>query len=126
MMAAGSHTDACSTAAYQIEGATAEGGRGPSVWDPLFAGLPFSGDDACDSYHQWQEDVELLKKYGAKAYRFSISWSRIIPLGGRKDPVNMAGIKYYGDLVRPRPDSPQPAADVTRLTGFLLPTSIQS
>ncbi|KAG6805512.1 Beta-glucosidase 1B, partial [Arthromyces matolae] len=45
------------------------------------------------------EDVALLAKYGVKAYRFSISWSRIIPLGGRNDPINPAGIKFYSDLI---------------------------
>jgi beta-glucosidase len=54
---------------------------------------------ACDSYHQYKEDVKLLKAMGARAYRFSISWSRVIPLGGRKDPVNGEGLQYYIDLV---------------------------
>ena len=54
---------------------------------------------ACDSYHRYKEDVALLKELGAKAYRFSISWSRVIPLGGRKDPVNEKGLQYYAALV---------------------------
>lgn len=54
---------------------------------------------ACDSYHQYKQDVKLLKDMGARAYRFSISWSRVIPLGGRKDPVNQKGLQYYIDLV---------------------------
>ena len=54
---------------------------------------------ACDSYNRYAEDIALLKATGAKAYRFSISWSRIIPLGGRKDPVNRSGIAYYKELV---------------------------
>ena len=58
-----------------------------------------SGDVACDSYHRYKEDVALLKELGAKVYRFSISWSRVIPLGGRKDPVNEKGLKYYENLV---------------------------
>lgn len=54
---------------------------------------------ACDSYHRHTEDIELLKKTGAQAYRFSISWSRVIPLGGRNDPVNQKGLDYYVKLV---------------------------
>jgi beta-glucosidase len=50
---------------------------------------------ACDSYHRTAEDIELLKKTGAKSYRFSLSWSRIIPLGGRDDPVNEKGLQHY-------------------------------
>ncbi|KAF9493202.1 beta-glucosidase 1A [Pleurotus eryngii] len=92
------------TAAYQIEGAVAETGRGPSIWD-TFSHIPgkvadaTTGDDATDSYRRWREDVDLLKAYGVKAYRFSISWSRIIPLGGRDDPVNEEGIKHYRTLI---------------------------
>ena len=68
------------TAAYQIEGAVEEDGRGPSIWDK-FCKIPGkiagggSGDVACDSYHRTHEDIALLKECGAKAYRFSISWS---------------------------------------------------
>ncbi|EXJ78686.1 beta-glucosidase [Capronia coronata CBS 617.96] len=92
------------TASYQIEGATTEDNRGPSIWD-TFCTLPgkvadgTSGLTACDSYHRTAQDIELLRKTGAKAYRFSISWSRIIPLGGRNDPINQAGIQYYSKLV---------------------------
>ncbi|EGP87922.1 unnamed protein product [Zymoseptoria tritici ST99CH_3D1] len=92
------------TASYQIEGGTKEGGRGPSIWDE-FCSRPgkiadgSNGDVACDSYHRYKEDVALLKQLGAKAYRFSISWSRVIPLGGRNDPVNEEGLKYYQALV---------------------------
>ncbi|KAF7924634.1 uncharacterized protein EAE97_010585 [Botrytis byssoidea] len=92
------------TASYQIEGAPEEDGRGPSIWD-TFCKIPgkiadgSSGDVACDSYHRVPEDIALLKLTGAKAYRFSISWSRIIPLGGRNDPVNPKGIAYYTRLV---------------------------
>lgn len=89
---------------YQIEGGAKEGGRGPSIWDH-FSHIPGktadgkTGDVACDSFHRTKEDVALLKSYGAKAYRFSVSWSRVIPLGGRNDPVNPEGIKYYQNLV---------------------------
>ncbi|PSR75304.1 family 1 glycosyl hydrolase, partial [Coniella lustricola] len=88
------------TASYQIEGATAEDGRGPSIWD-TFCAIPgkiadgSSGATACDSYHRTAEDVALLQSLGATAYRFSLSWSRIIPLGGRGDPVNQAGLDHY-------------------------------
>ncbi|KAG6849129.1 hypothetical protein H0H93_011076 [Arthromyces matolae] len=91
-------------AAFQIEGSAAVDGRGKSIWDD-FSKLPGktldgrNGDVATDSYRLWKEDVALLAKYGVKAYRFSISWSRIIPLGGRNDPINPAGIKFYSDLI---------------------------
>lgn len=64
---------------YQIEGAVNEDGRGPSIWD-TFCQIPgkiadgSSGEVACDSYHRTADDIELLKKCGAKAYRFSLSW----------------------------------------------------
>lgn len=58
-----------------------------------------NGDVATDSYRLWREDIALLKQYGIKAYRFSIAWSRIIPLGGRNDPVNPKGIKFYSDVI---------------------------
>jgi hypothetical protein len=54
---------------------------------------------ACDSYNHYKEDVALLKLFGATAYRFSLAWSRIIPLGGRNDPVNKAGVAYYNALI---------------------------
>lgn len=85
---------------YQIEGAAEQDGRGPSIWDE-FCKIPgkiadgSSGAVACDSYNRTTEDIELLKSLGATCYRFSISWSRIIPLGGRNDPVNQAGIDHY-------------------------------
>ena len=58
-----------------------------------------NGDVATDSYRRWREDLALLKKYGARSYRFSIAWSRIIPLGGRLDPINPAGIAHYNKLI---------------------------
>ncbi|KID78202.1 Beta-glucosidase 1B [Metarhizium brunneum] len=92
------------TAAYQIEGAVAEGGRGKSIWDTFCHLEPTrtkgaNGDVACDHYHRYEEDFDLLTKYGAKAYRFSISWSRIIPQGGRNDPLNEEGISFYSRLI---------------------------
>ncbi|CAH0057217.1 unnamed protein product [Clonostachys solani] len=87
------------SAAYQIEGATSKDGRGPCSWDDFLKDQPEKGDDACRSYDLWQEDVKLLKQYGAKSYRFSISWSRVKPLGGEDDPVNEKGIEYYNNLI---------------------------
>ncbi|KZP20343.1 glycoside hydrolase family 1 protein [Athelia psychrophila] len=92
------------TASFQIEGSTDADGRGPSIWDD-FSRTPGktadgrNGDVATDSYNRYKEDIALLVKYGVKSYRFSISWSRIIPLGGRDDPVNAAGVKWYSDLI---------------------------
>lgn len=90
------------SAAYQIEGGAAEGGRGPSIWD-TFSHTPGkvargeTGDRACDSYHRWQEDVDLLAGMHLKAYRFSISWSRVAPTGG--EDWNPEGLAYYDRLV---------------------------
>ena len=92
------------TASYQIEGSHDIDGRGPSIWDTFShkSGTTkdgSNGDVATDSYRLWREDVALMKKYGVNAYRFSISWSRVIPLGGRNDPVNEAGVAYYRQLI---------------------------
>ncbi|KAI5238039.1 beta-glucosidase [Aureobasidium subglaciale] len=92
------------TASYQIEGAVDTDGRGPSIWDEFAHLLPTrtngeSGDVACDHYHRMRQDVTLLKSYGVDCYRFSISWSRLIPLGGRQDAVNPTGIAFYNDLI---------------------------
>ncbi|GKT83979.1 putative beta-glucosidase [Colletotrichum tofieldiae] len=92
------------TAAYQIEGGVNEDGRGPTIWDTFTHLEPSrtngaNGDVACDHYHRYEEDLDLLTKYGAKSYRFSIAWSRIIPVGGRDDPVNEAGIAFYNKLI---------------------------
>lgn len=92
------------TASYQIEGAASEDGRGPSIWD-TFSHTPGktadgkTGDVACDAYHHMEEDIGLLKSYTANTYRFSISWSRVIPLGGRNDPVNEKGIEFYAKYI---------------------------
>jgi len=92
------------TAATQIEGAWNVDGKGVSIWD-TFAHTPgkvkdgSTPDDACLSYHKYKEDVALLKSYGVTAYRFSLSWTRIIPLGGREDPVNETGLQYYSNLI---------------------------
>lgn len=90
------------SAAYQIEGGAAEGGRGASVWDTFSAtkGKVFeghTGEVACDSYHRYQEDVDLIAGLGANGYRFSISWSRLIPDGD--GALNEAGFAYYDKLI---------------------------
>ncbi|KLO18904.1 glycoside hydrolase family 1 protein [Schizopora paradoxa] len=92
------------TAAFQIEGSTDVDGRGKSIWDDFSRtpGKTFdggNGDVATDSYARWEEDIALLKQYGVKAYRFSIAWARIIPLGGRNDPVNPKGIEFYSKFI---------------------------
>ncbi|WP_425956425.1 GH1 family beta-glucosidase [Xylanimonas sp. McL0601] len=86
------------TAAYQIEGAAAEGGRTPSIWDtyshtPGKVDRGETGDVAADHYHRWEEDVEHLAELGVGAYRLSISWSRVQP-GGR-GPLNPEGVAFY-------------------------------
>lgn len=92
------------SASYQIEGGADTDGRLPSIWD-TFTHTPSkiadgsNGDVACNSYNLWREDVVLLKEYKAKAYRFSISWSRVIPKGGRADEINEKGLAYYERLV---------------------------
>ncbi|KAK9481138.1 glycoside hydrolase [Lipomyces japonicus] len=92
------------TAAAQIEGAWDRDGRGPSIWDTLaHAGGKIkdasTADEATRSYDFYKQDVALLKQLGVTAYRFSLSWSRIIPLGGRQDPVNQLGIQFYNNLI---------------------------
>ena len=90
------------TAAYQIEGAVQEDGRGLSIWD-TFSHTPGktkggdTGDIACDSYHRWAEDVELMKALHLQAYRFSIAWPRIFPAG--TGAVNPAGLAWYDRFV---------------------------
>ncbi len=90
------------TAAYQIEGAVAEDGRGESIWDRFCKtpGKVLNGDTgevACDHYHRMEEDLDLLKELGAGSYRFSISWPRIFPEGTGR--VNQKGLDFYQRLV---------------------------
>ncbi|MCA9908527.1 MAG: family 1 glycosylhydrolase, partial [Anaerolineae bacterium] len=91
-----------STASYQIEGAVTEDGRGETIWD-RFSHTPGkvrngdTGDVACDHYHRWQTDIDLLKRLNLNAYRFSVAWSRILPSG--RGPVNQAGLDFYSRLV---------------------------
>jgi len=90
------------TSAYQIEGAVTEDGRLPSIWD-TFSHTPgrvagdATGDVACDHYHRWRDDIELMKALGVDAYRFSIAWPRVIP--GGDGAVNPAGLAFYDRLV---------------------------
>ena len=70
------------SASHQIEGHIDADGKGPNVWDVVLSERDGeNGKDACNSYVDWEKDVELLKSYGMNCYRFSISWARIIPLG---------------------------------------------
>lgn len=88
------------SAAYQIEGAHCEEGKGPGIWDALAAHYVKHGDNgdmACDHYHRYREDVALMKKMGLKAYRFSVSWPRIMP---REHEINEKGIRFYKNLVK--------------------------
>jgi beta-glucosidase len=90
------------TAAYQVEGAAAEEGRTPSIWD-TFCRTPGKvhhaddGDIAADHYHRFREDVALMRDLGLDAYRFSTSWSRVQP--GGHGPANPAGLDFYDRLV---------------------------
>lgn len=88
-------------ASYQIEGAVAEGGRGPSIWD-TFAHTPGkiangdTGDVACDHYHRWASDLDLIADLGIDNYRFSVAWPRVMPDGRT---LNKAGLDFYDRLV---------------------------
>lgn len=90
------------TAAYQVEGAYNEDGKGPSIWD-IFSHQPgttyqgTNGDVAVDHYHRVKEDVQLMAEMGLQSYRFSISWPRLLPNG--RGEINEAGIQFYSDLI---------------------------
>lgn len=87
------------TAAYQVEGATSEDGRGPCKWD-VYLKRPestFTGDMASDFYHKYKDDLELSSKFGVNGIRISISWSRIIPDGTGE--INPKGIEFYNNLI---------------------------
>ena len=106
---------------FQIEGGWNEGGKSESIWD-VFADPEkgniddnLDGKVACDSYHKYKEDVQLIKNMGMKSYRFSIAWTRIIPSGNLCNlfqpdrlissqitvtgEVNMEGVQYYKNLI---------------------------
>lgn len=89
-------------ASYQCEGAWDADGKGPNIWDD-FSHAPGhvkngdTGDTACDSYHRYTEDVALMKAHGIRAYRFSVSWARVIPDGDGE--INEAGLAFYDRLI---------------------------
>jgi beta-glucosidase len=90
------------SSAYQIEGAAAEDGRGPSIWDrfshePGRTANGETGDVATDHYHRLDEDLDLMRSLGVEAYRFSVSWPRVLPAG--TGPVNEPGLAFYDRLV---------------------------
>lgn len=92
------------TSAYQIEGAWDEDGKLPSIWDEISHGKhrtkvmeEHTGDIACDHYHKWKKDIKLMKELGIDAYRFSISWSRIMPPSPME--INWKGVDFYKRLV---------------------------
>ena len=91
-----------STSSYQIEGAVEEEGRGKSIWDAFshMRGRVKNGDTgdvACDHYHRWHEDVDLLSSGNFTAYRFSTAWSRILPFGSGS--IEYRGLDFYDRLV---------------------------
>jgi hypothetical protein len=104
------------TSAYQIEGGASSGGRGPSIWDTWCAQSPANcngenGNVTDDHFHHWQEDIELMHSLGLKAYRFSISWSRILPNGkaegtesgdhrySKTKGINYDGVQFYNQII---------------------------
>lgn len=91
-----------STSSFQIEGAAHEDGRGPSVWDRICGQKDAvangdTGEVACDHYHRYAEDIALMRGLGLAAYRFSVAWPRLLPLG--KGPVNEKGLDFYDRLI---------------------------
>ena len=90
------------SAAYQVEGAFNEDGKGLNIWD-YYSSLKGkiahneNGNVACDHYHRYKEDVALMKEMGLKFYRFSISWTRILPDGIGE--INEKGVLFYNNLI---------------------------
>ncbi|KAF2319362.1 hypothetical protein GH714_015127 [Hevea brasiliensis] len=93
------------TSAYQIEGEATTKGRGPSVWDTFSKETPerildgSNGDVAVDFYNRFKEDIANVKNMGFKGFRMSISWSRVIPSGRRREGVNKEGIEFYNNVI---------------------------
>lgn len=88
------------SSAYQVEGAALQDGRTPTIWDTFSHAGAYNGangDVACDAYHKYKEDVQLMLHTGLEAYRFSISWTRLIPNG--RGPINPKGLNYYNSLI---------------------------
>lgn len=91
-----------STSSYQIEGAAQADGRGASIWDkfcrePGRIANGDTGDEACDHYHRYREDIALMRQIGVGAYRFSVAWPRVLPMG--RGAANEAGLAFYDRLV---------------------------
>ncbi len=90
-----------STSSFQIEGATREDGRGPSIWDTYGrtgqVANNDTGDVACDHYHRYKEDVALMRRLGIQAYRFSVAWPRVLPAG--TGAANEPGLAFYDRLI---------------------------
>ena len=90
------------TSSYQIEGAWKANGKGESIWD-VFSHNPgcvyegHTGDEACDHYHRYKEDIQIIKSLGIKAYRFSLCWPRLLPDGTGQ--LNEKGVQFYSDLI---------------------------
>uniref|UniRef100_A0A0K0F6M1 Myrosinase 1-like n=1 Tax=Strongyloides venezuelensis TaxID=75913 RepID=A0A0K0F6M1_STRVS len=94
---------AVGSSAFQIEGATKEDGRGPTIWDHYMGENGYIADNStaeisCDSYHKYEEDVLLVKNLNVTHYRFSIAWSRIFPRGVTSE-INQKGVDYYNNLI---------------------------
>jgi beta-glucosidase len=85
------------TSAFQIEGSLDADGRGPSIWDDFPSDAGETGAVACDHYRRWREDVELIASLGVNAYRFSISWPRLLPEGAGR--VEQRGVDHYARLI---------------------------
>ncbi|VEN59589.1 unnamed protein product, partial [Callosobruchus maculatus] len=92
------------TAAYQVEGGWNASGKGENIWDhfthhyPDFVKDHSTGDIACDTYHKWKEDIQILKDMGVNYHRFSLSWSRILPDGFARR-INPDGVRFYNDFI---------------------------
>lgn len=90
------------TAAYQVEGGALADGKAPSIWD-VFCAIPGktlrgdTGEVACDHYHRWREDIDLMRRLNLRAYRLSLSWPRVLPQG--RGPVNECGWDFYDRLI---------------------------